>query len=92
MSYLAAIFVCCHGNRGSGRKIFNIFLTAIGPDLAKSINVSPKASVCDYLTSKNKKSVFQSPVDESDSKNVTNFRLDKSVIASIAIPATHIYM
>ena len=84
--------------------IFNTFFTNIGPDLADKIIVPNDVSVLDYLTSKNKKSMFLTPTDENeviivvnscnsktsiDSEGL-NMKLVKSIICSIVKPVTHI--
>ena len=83
-----------------------IFYTIIGPDLANNIITPTKTSVYDYLTSRNKESMFLSPIDECEVISVLNgcksktstdcddidFRLIKSVITSIVKPITYRYI
>ena len=86
--------------------ICNKFFRNIGPDLAEKIIIPNDVSVLDYLTSKNKKSMFLSPTDENeviivlnscnsktsiDSEGL-NMKLVKSIIGSIVKPVTHIIM
>ena len=92
-------------NKTEIANVFNIFFTTIGPDLANNIITSTKTSVYDYLTFRNKKSMFHSPIDEREIISVVNgcksktstdcddidFRLIKSVITSIVKPITHIF-
>ena len=42
--------------------VFNNVFTTIGPDLANNIITPTKTSLYNYLTSRNKKSVFLSPI------------------------------
>ena len=51
-------------NKTEIANVFNNFFTTIGPDLANNIITPTKTSVYDYLTSRNKKSMFLSPIDE----------------------------
>ena len=92
-------------NKTEIANVFNNFFTNIGPDLANNIRTPTKTSVYDYLTSRNKKSLFLSPIDEREVISVVNgcksktstdcddidFRLIKSVITSIVKPITHIF-
>jgi len=52
--------------------VFNNLFTTIGPDLANNIKTHPTKSVHDYLISRNKKSMFLSPVDECEVISVVN--------------------
>ena len=84
---------------------FNNVFTTIGPDLANNIIIPTKTSVYDYLISRNKKSMFLSPIDECEVIYVVNgcksktstdcddiyFRHIKSVNTSIVKPITHIF-
>ena len=92
-------------NKTEIANVFNILFTTIGPDLANNIIKPTKRSVYDYLTSRNKESMFLSPIDECEVISVVNgcksktstdcdyidFRLIKSVITSIVKPITHIF-
>ena len=92
------------GDKTDIANIFNKFFTNIGPDLADKIIVPNDVSVLDYLTSKNKKTMFLTPTDENeviivvnscnsktsiDSEGL-NMKLVKSIICSIVKPVTHI--
>ena len=93
-------------NKTEIANVFNNFFTTTGPDLANNIIIPTKTSVYyDYLISRNKKSMFLSPIDECEVISVVNgcksktstdcddidFRLIKSVITSIVKPITHIF-
>ena len=92
-------------NKTEIANVFNNFFTTIGPDLANNIITPTNTSVYDYLTSRNKKSMFLSPIDECEVISVVNgcksktstdcddidFRFIKSVITSIVKPITHIF-
>ena len=92
-------------NKTEIANVFNNLFTTIGPDLANNIRTPTKTSVYDYLTSRNKESMFLSPIDEREVISVVNgcksktstdcddidFRLIKSVITSIVKPITHIF-
>ena len=60
--------------------VFNIFFTTVGPDLSNNIK-HPH----DYLTSKNKKSMFLSPIDECEVISVVNGCKSKTSIDCDAI-------
>ena len=53
-------------NKTEIANVFNNFFTTIGPDLSNNTITPTKTSVYDYLTSRNKKSMFLSPIDESE--------------------------
>ena len=88
-------------------EIANVFNNCLqlGPDLANNIITPTKTFVYDYLTSRNKESMFLSPIDECEVISVVNgcksktstdcddidFRFIKSVITSIVKPVTHIF-
>ena len=91
-------------NRTEIAKVFNNLFTTIGPELVNNIKTLPKTY--DYLTSRNKKSMFLSPIDECEvisgvngckSKTSTDCddiddRLIGRVSTSIVKPVTNIHV
>ena len=59
-------------NKTEIANVFNNFFTTIGPDLVNNIIIPTKTSVYDYLISRNKKSMFLSPIDECEVISVVN--------------------
>ena len=92
-------------NKTEIANVFNNCFTTIGPDLANNIITPTKTSVYDYVTSRNKKSMFLSPIHECAVISVVNgcksktstdcddidFRLIKSLITSTVKPITHTF-